>query len=49
MMLAPAAPFDHCTVPLQFDAVKVTLPPLQIVVDGLAVTVGAASGVTVMV
>ena len=29
-MLAPVAPFDHCTVPSQFLAVSVTLPPSHI-------------------
>lgn len=48
-VLAPVAPFDHNTVPVQPVAVSITLPPVQITVDGLAEMTGAASGATVIV
>ena len=48
IMLAPVAPLDQMTSPSQPEAVRVDEPPV-LIVDGEAVTVGAASGVTVMV
>lgn len=48
-MLFPTEPFDQTTVLQPPAAVSVTLPPLQIVVDGLAEMLGAVSGVTVTV
>ena len=47
-MLAPVAPFDQVITPSQPVAVNVAEPPGQTAAT-LAVTTGAAVGVTVMV